>query len=104
MHFGGAMFFTDYSMLAPELALEGDGFEPSVPRKTPGVLVVRADFPVAGKSARGEMRRSQKSCSCRAGPRVRISFPPAKRVFELSVPERRTDRERTTSRNSAGSA
>jgi hypothetical protein len=39
--------------------LEGKGFEPSVPRRAPGVVVasllVRADFSVGGGSSRGDM-------------------------------------------------
>jgi hypothetical protein len=64
MHFGGAMFFTEYSMSAPELAraLEERGFEsvwaplayPAVPqdvipgRRRRAETILRRDGPVRG--------------------------------------------------------
>jgi len=70
MHFGGAMFFTDYSMSAPELAraLEERGFESvwapehshiPLARKTPfpgrgaAQSLLRRDGPVRG-TGRGQ--------------------------------------------------
>jgi hypothetical protein len=58
----------------------GTGFEPLVPQKTPGILVlsvvVRVDFSVA-EIEPGRDESALKSWSCRAGPVVRILFPPA---------------------------
>jgi hypothetical protein len=50
---------------ARDSLLEGTGFEPPVPRKAPGVVVVsvlvRADFSVSLESSRGEMSPSLKT-------------------------------------------
>jgi hypothetical protein len=53
----------DWEEFAPDSPLEGTGFEPSVPRDAPGVVVVpvpvRADFSLGRESSRGEMNPSQ---------------------------------------------
>ena len=57
--------------------LEGDGFEPSVPRKAPGIVavsaLVRGVFPLAGDQA------------CHAEPMVRIRLPPAESRTNLRI-------------------
>ena len=52
---------SSWAEFAADSTLEGAGFEPSVPQKAPGVLVVsvlaRAEFSVDGESSRGELSR-----------------------------------------------
>src|SRR5215471_8651528 len=68
-------------------ALEGTGFEPSVPRKAPGVVLVsslgRADFSVRGGSSRGDMSPLEPFVD--AVPMVRIRFTPGASQASLIV-------------------
>ena len=60
MHFGGAMFFTDYSMSAPELAraLEERGFESvRAPEHSHIPLSRKTPFPGGRRSAQAILRR-----------------------------------------------
>jgi hypothetical protein len=76
---------------APDSSLEGTGFEPSVPRKAPVVVLVsvlvRADFSVSGESSGGDMSPSRNLACVTRYRRFESGFL-QRRVFELSVPER----------------
>src|SRR6516225_5681735 len=73
--------------LETDCLLEGTGFEPSVPREAPGILVVsvvvRADFSACRESSRSDEPAS-KTWSCHAEPMVRIRLSPAESPSNLA--------------------
>jgi hypothetical protein len=58
-----AKLFVTWTEFADDSPLEETGFEPSVPRKAPAVVLVwvlvRADFSVSGESSEGDMSPSR---------------------------------------------
>ena len=72
-----SMFRSQEFEFAADSPLEGTGFEPSVPRKAPGVVVVsvlvRADFSVSLESSRGEMSELEEEIERRAFVRFTAS-------------------------------
>jgi hypothetical protein len=61
-------------------ALEGSGFEPTVPRKVPVVVLVsvlvRADFSASGESSGGDMSPARNLACVTPVLTVRIQLPP----------------------------